>query len=52
MHYQTYAPLGDIVVVMHYVSGQSEITDLDNLALREEDIPGCKVSMHTLQKSE
>lgn len=47
---ETYAPFGDIVVVMHDVSGQSKVTDLHYLALREEDIPGGEVPMHTLPK--
>lgn len=47
---ETYAPFGDIVVVVHDVSGQSEVTDLHYLALREEDIPGSEVPMHTLKK--
>ena len=46
----TYAAFGDVVVVVHDVSGQSEVTDLHDLALRQEDIPGCEVSMHTLHK--
>lgn len=35
---------------MHDVSGQSEVTDLHYLALREEDVPGGEIPMHTLQK--
>lgn len=37
---------------MHDVSGQSKVTDLHYLALREEDIPGCEVPVHTLKKTE
>lgn len=47
---ETYAAFGDVVVVMHDVSSQSEVTDLHYLALREEDIPGSQISMHTLQR--
>lgn len=47
---ETYAPFGDIVVVMHDVSGKSKVTDLHYLALGEEDIPGCEVPMHALHK--
>lgn len=46
----TYASFGDIVVVMHDVSGQSKVTDLDYFALREKYIPGCEVPVHTLHK--
>lgn len=35
---------------MHDVPGQSKVTDLHYLALREEYVPGCKVSVHALKK--
>lgn len=35
---------------MHDVSGQPKVTDLDNFALREKDVPGCEIPMHTLSK--
>lgn len=46
---ETYTPFGDVVVVMHDVSGQSEVADLHDLALRQKDIPGSQVPMNTLQ---
>lgn len=47
---ETYASFGHIIVVMHDVSGQSEVTDLHYLALREKDIPGSQVPVNTLEK--
>lgn len=49
---QTYASFGDIVVVMHDVPGQPEVTDLHYLALREEDVPGSQVAVNTLQNKQ
>lgn len=45
----TYASFGDIIVVMHDVSRQAEVTDLHYLALRQKDIPGSQIAVHTLQ---
>lgn len=44
----THAAFGDIVRVPHDVSSQAEVTDLDQLALTDEHIPGCQVSVNTL----
>lgn len=48
---ETYTSFGDVIVVMHDVSGQSEVTDLHYLALREKDIPGSQVPVNTLQNT-
>lgn len=48
---ETYTSFGDIIVVMHDVSGQSKVTDLHYLALREKDVPGCQVAVNTLQNT-
>lgn len=45
----TYASFGDVVVVVHDVSGQSEVADLHDLALGEQDVPGSQVSVDTLR---
>lgn len=34
---------------MHDVSGQSEVADLHDLALGEQDVPGSQVSVDTLR---
>lgn len=34
---------------MHDVSRQSKVTDFHYLALREKDIPGSQIAVHTLQ---
>jgi hypothetical protein len=44
----TNTAFGDIVVVMHDVSGQAKVTDLHYLPLREQDVPSSQVPMHTL----
>lgn len=44
----THAAFGDVVRVPHDVTGQAEVTDLDQLALTDEYIPGCQVSVDTL----
>lgn len=46
----TYASFGDVVVVVHDVSRQSEVADLHYLALREQDVPGGQISVDTLQE--
>ena len=45
---ETYAAFGNVVVVVHDVSGQAEVADLHNLSLGEEDVPGSQVSVYTL----
>lgn len=52
MEAETHASFGDVVVVVHDVSGQSEVTDLHYLALREEDVPGGQVAVNALPKQE
>lgn len=47
---ETYTSFGDVIVIMHDVPGQSEVTDLHDIALREKDVPGSQVPMNTLQK--
>lgn len=44
----THAALGDVVGVPHDVSSQAKVTDLDQLALTDEHIPGRQVSVNTL----
>lgn len=44
----TYAAFGDIVGISHYVPCQAKVTDLHQLPLTDEDIPGSQVTMHTL----
>lgn len=44
----THAAFGDVVRVPHDVTGQAEVADLDQLALTDEYVPGCQVSVDTL----
>ncbi len=44
----TYTAFGDVVVVMHDVSGQSKVTDLGQFALTDQDVSCCQIPMHTL----
>ncbi len=44
----TYAAFGDVVVVMHDVSGQSKVTDLGQFALTDQDVSCSQIPMHTL----
>lgn len=44
----TYTAFGDVVGVMHDVSGQTEITDLDKFTLTDQHVPGSEVSVDTL----
>ena len=37
----THAALGDVVRVPHDVTSQAEVTDLNQLALTDEHVPGC-----------
>lgn len=37
-----------IVVDVVDISGQAKVCDLHDVALRDQDIPGCKVSVYTL----
>lgn len=37
-----------IVVDVVDVSGQAKVCDLHDVALRDQDVPGCKVSVYTL----
>lgn len=44
----THAAFGDIVGIPHDVPRQAKVTDLHQLPLTDEDIPGSQVTMHTL----
>lgn len=44
----THAAFGDVVRVPHDVTGKAKVTDLDQLALTDEHVPGCQVSVDTL----
>jgi len=44
----THAALGDVVRVPHDVTSQAKVADLDQLALTDEHVPGCQVSVDTL----
>lgn len=44
-----YVAFPDVVGVFVYVSGQAEVTDLHDVALWQENVPGCQVSMDTLR---
>lgn len=46
--FDTYAAFRDVVGVMHDVSGQAKVTDLDKFALTDQHIPGSEVTMDTL----
>lgn len=46
----THASFGDVVVVVHDVSGQPKVADLHDLALGEQDVPGGQVSVDTLRE--
>lgn len=43
-----YVAFPDVVGVFVYVSGQAEVTDLHDVALRQENVPRCQVSVDTL----
>lgn len=45
----THTSFGDVVGIPHDVSCQTKVTDLHQLSLADEDIPGSQVTMHTLQ---
>lgn len=40
---------GNVVLVLRQVSGQTEVTDLDQLPLTDQDVPCCQVSVDTLR---
>lgn len=44
----TYAAFGDVVGVMHDVSGQAEVTDLDKFALTDQHVPCSEVPVDAL----
>lgn len=44
----THAAFGDVVGVVHDVSGQTKVTDLHQLPLTDQHVPGCQVTMDTL----
>lgn len=44
----TYAAFRDVVGVVHDVSGQAKVTDLDKFALTDQHVPGSEVTMNTL----
>ena len=44
----THAALGDVVRVPHDVTSQAKVADLDQLALTDEHVPGCPVSVDAL----
>lgn len=44
----TYAAFGDVVGVMHDVSGQAEVTDFDKFALTDQHVPGSEVPVDAL----
>ena len=44
----THAALGDVVRVPHDVTSQAKVADLDQLALTDEHVPGCQVSVDAL----
>ena len=44
----THAAFGDIVGIPHDVPRQAKVTDLHQLPLTDEDIPGSQVTMYTL----
>lgn len=46
--FATYTAFGDVVGVMHDVSGQAEVTDLDKFTLTDQHIPGSEVPVDTL----
>ena len=48
----THISLADVVGVFVDVSGQAEVTDLDHFIVREQNIPGCKVSVNTLMSEQ
>lgn len=37
-----------IVVDVVDISGQAKVSDLHDVALRDQDVPGCQVSVYTL----
>ena len=45
----THTAIGDVVGIPHDVSCQTKVTDLHQLPLADEDVPGSQVTMHTLQ---
>lgn len=46
----THASFGDVVVVVHDVPGQTEVADLHDLALGQQDVPGSQVAVDALQR--
>lgn len=44
----THAAFGDIVRVSHDVTSQAKVTYLDQLALTDEHVSGCQISVDTL----
>lgn len=47
----TYAAFRDVVGVVHDVSGQAKVTDLDKFALTDQHVPGSEVTMNTLWRN-
>lgn len=42
----------DVIFVLLKVSGQTKITDLQQLPLTDQDVPGCQVSVDTLRDTQ
>lgn len=47
----TYAAFGDVVGVMHDISGQAKVTDLHKFALTDQHVSGREVTMDTLWRN-
>lgn len=46
--FASYTAFGDVVGVVHDVSGQAEVTNLHQLALTDQNIPGSQIPMDAL----
>ncbi len=43
---------GNVVLILHQISGQTKVTDLHQLPLTDQNIPCCQVSVDTLQDTQ
>lgn len=46
----TYAAFGDVVGVVHDVSGQAKVADLDQFTLTDQHIPGSQIPVDALRE--
>lgn len=45
----THIPLDNVAFIILDVSGQTKVTDLRNMFIRQQDVPRCDVSVDTLK---